>query len=392
MHELISELVHVAPSDTPFLSLYMDTRPGDARRAQGRRQRPALVWLKRRLSEVAAAMPVRGKARQSLQRDTERIHAFLEAELSPSTQGLALFASHGRDFFVAHQFRVPLDNELIVDEVPHVYPLARLLDGHRACAAVLADSESARVYTMALGRTVQAAYVHHPLERPEKPSSGGGVGAFGATRLTFQRYLEGQVQHHLKGVVEQLDRIVTQERLAHIVVGGSESVAAELIRLLPKHLQDKVVERLHLDPDAPEDEVMHATMRILEARLGQDRARKVEWLCKEDLAEGLGVLGVARTLRALNEGNVDEIVFASAFSVGGAVCAACDQLLDYAAEDGTCRYCGGALKPIADLREAIAFRAERLGARIDVVDRHPVLKGSGGVGAILRYRSAIHPS
>jgi len=382
MHQLLVDLLALEPSDLPFLSLYLDTRPGETGRVQGRRQRNAFKWLKRRHSEVSGGLPTRGPARDSLERDVERILRFLEESLEPATRGVALFACDGRGVFRHHQFHVPFENELYVDEVPHIYPLARLLDGHEACAAVLADSENARIYTVALGRAVRQADLHHELERPPE------VPAFGATQLRYQRYLEGQVQHHLKSVAEQLERIVASERLGRVVVSGSDTIAAELVRMLPKSLQEKVVDRLHLDPSRPENEVLRATMGILERKDAEDRARKVEWLSKEDLSDGLGALGLGRTLRALNEGNVDQLLLSNAFRMTGYLCDGCDQLLDFPSDEGACRYCGGTLRRLDDLREPMVARAERQGARIDVIEGHPLLAGPGGVGAILRYRAA----
>ncbi|MBM3466104.1 MAG: hypothetical protein FJX76_28790 [Armatimonadetes bacterium] len=397
MHELISELLEVTSSEMPIVSLYMDTRPGEAGRTQGRRHRGGFVWLKARLAEVAGLLPQRGKAHDSFRHDGERIHRFIEDELAPATQGLAIFACHARNLFIAHQFQLPFDNELVVDEVPYVYPLARLLDGHHAFAAVLADSEHARIYSVALGKKTEAVRFHHPVERASGPTAGrhsgaaavGSGDAFGTSRLRFQRYLEGHVEHHLRNVVEHLERIITTDRLTRIVLGGSDAITAELLRLLPRHLQERVVDRVHLEPDTPENEVVRKTMRVLEDGMGRERARRVDWLCQEDLTEGLGVIGLGRTLRALNEGNVDAVIFSSGFDAQGFLCGACDQLQEYAAEGNHCRYCGAAgVKILTDLREAVTTRAERMGARVEEVDRHPILSGSGGVGAVLRFRHA----
>jgi len=387
VHALIEELLAFQPADVPVVSLYMDTRPGEAGRSQGRRHRDAFVWLKRRMSEVASASPVRGPGHESLAHDLERIQRFLEESLDPATRGLALFACHGCGLFRAHQFQLPFANELMVDAAPHIYPLARLLDGHSTCAAVLVDSEHARIYTIAMGRAVQETRLHRPLERPEKAGRPGGAGrissvgtarAFGATQLRYQRYLEGQVHQHLRGVAEHLERLLLQEKLAYVIVGGHESTAAELVRLLPRLVQERVLDRVQMETDTPENDVLRMALKILEARMAVERTRKVDWLCQEDLAEGPGALGLARTLRALNDGNIDELVFAASFSATGLVCTACDQLLDFADELGRCRYCSGAVRAVTDLREVMVERAERLG--------HPWLAGPAGVGAILRYR------
>ena len=68
--------------------------------------------------------------RASLERDVERINAYLAVELNRATNGLAIFASSGTgEFFEAIQLQAPIgEHWLFIGEVPHIYPLVRLID------------------------------------------------------------------------------------------------------------------------------------------------------------------------------------------------------------------------------------------------------------------------
>lgn len=390
MHELLAELVAFEPSGHPFLSLYLDTRPGEAGRFQGRRQRNSLVWIKHRLSEVLSSLPSRGEARDSVEHDVEAALRYLEETLQPTTQGLALFACHARGFFRAHQFQVPLENHVALDEVPQIYPLARLLDGHEAYAVVLVDSEHARIYATALGRITQSVHLENVIERPARTARIASVaaagGTFGAATLRYQRHLAGQVHAHFKEVVEHLEGVIRAEGLNRIILCGRGSVVGDFERQLPKAIQEKVVERLTLGVDTPENEVVRATLQVVERHMEEQTARRVDWLLQEHRSGGLGVVGVEPTLQVLNEQNLDGLVLGADFVSPGVVCRDCDFLQVEATAEGRCRNCGGETRSVADLREAMVQRAERQGAAVHSVNGNPDFRRYGAVGAMLRYR------
>src|SRR4029079_5887794 len=91
--------------------------------------------------------------RASLERDVERVQQYLADEVHRSSNSLALFASAGTgEFFEAVQLDAPIDEHwLVIGAVPHLYPLARLLDQYPRYAAVLLDRTRARILVFALG-------------------------------------------------------------------------------------------------------------------------------------------------------------------------------------------------------------------------------------------------
>ena len=117
-------LVDFDPHELPVISLYLDGRVDE------HGQHTFRPFVRKHLTARAATYPVHSPERESFQADSVRILRYLEDELSPSAQGIAIFASSNEsDFFEVGQFDAPFErNRLFVGDRPHLYPLARLID------------------------------------------------------------------------------------------------------------------------------------------------------------------------------------------------------------------------------------------------------------------------
>ncbi len=128
LDELSAQLDRLAALEAgpyPVISLYLNLQPN----ARGRDSFGP--FLRKELGgrvDTYGAAP----AHESLQRDAERITAYLET-IDRSANGLALFACDGAGVFEAFQLAAPIaSNRLCVSSEPHLYPLALLLDEYPA--------------------------------------------------------------------------------------------------------------------------------------------------------------------------------------------------------------------------------------------------------------------
>jgi len=396
MLPLLDELVTILPAESPFLSLYLDTRPNTERQRDGHRQRNSLVWLNHRLSELDREVPARGPRRESFARDVGRIQTYLRDDLQPSSQGLALFACHARGVFRALQTQVPFQNRVVLDREPFIYPLARLVGGDRAYLALVVSSTRARLHEIVLGGITSSQTLEHALERPSEKTTGrltrGPVaGTFGATELSYQRYLEEQVRHHLKEVADKARDLVERHQLRHVVLAGDRQVCNELHRLLPKSVQERVIDTLALDPSSPEGVVLRESLQALERKATAEAHRKVEILLDGHLTGGLATMGLRPTVEALNRSQVDELVLSDDFRAAGWTCPGCGGTLLAVTTEGHCPHCEVPAHKVEDLREPMIRQAQRTGARVEVVTSNADLKQREGVGALLRYRASLEP-
>src|SRR5919201_791336 len=202
---LLDRLAAVEPTDQPFISLYVDARPDNTGRPH---------WgpvVRKELSERARAFGERTGARTAYDADAERITAWLDAEPRTSAQGFAVFACEAADLFEGVELNAPVDTELVVGRVPHLYPLARLLDQWRRYAVVVTDTHQAHIFVVALGAIRERSRVEN------MKTSRSGVGGWSQAR--FQRHVEKFHREHVKELVDPLERIARDdaERVARVL-------------------------------------------------------------------------------------------------------------------------------------------------------------------------------
>src|SRR5690349_14908012 len=184
--------------------------------------------------------------------------------------------------------------------------------------------------------------------------------------MRYQRHVENYHLHHAKEVVEMLERVMREERAEHIILAGDEVIIPLLHEQLPAWLKNKVVDILRLDIRTPEHEVLKATMAALQEHNLHSDADRVRHLLDEYRAGGLAVVSVSDTVKALDQGQVDELLITASSRA-------------IRVDDGE--------SPDSNLRTAdlLVRRARQTGAHITFIEDPALLSGVGGVGAILRY-------
>ena len=292
---LIDRLAKFSPGPGPVISVYIDARPDQIGRDNFH------AFVRTELKARAATYPDRSPERQSVDADTERILAWLGAEARPQANGIAIFACSAARLFEAVQLEVPIEqSEVVVGSVPHLYPLAAVLDRYRRHAAVVLDTHSARIFVFGLGEIV----AQQTVESAQMPKSEAG----GWSQARYQRHVEEFQRHHVKEVVDTLQRIVREEGVDRVVVAAND-VALPLFRAeLPKTLAERVVEVSDLDMSSPRDRIFRRSLEAMRERDARDDAERVRRMLDAYRAGGLGVIGVDATLRALANGQVHELI------------------------------------------------------------------------------------
>src|SRR4051794_4964934 len=98
---LIKRLSEFEPDGYPFLSVYIDAGTNEI----GREDYP--VWLKTQIAEERSRYSENKEEADRLDAVTERINDYIENEVDPAANGIAIFASLGDEgFFEAIQLNV----------------------------------------------------------------------------------------------------------------------------------------------------------------------------------------------------------------------------------------------------------------------------------------------
>ena len=372
LEHFVERLAAFESQDLPVVSLYLNAQSDE------HGQHNYEVFVRKELSERAKTFASDTPQRASIDEDLIRINRYLEQKIEPPTQGIAIFTCSGaNDFFEALQVEAPIEsNRLFVYERPHLYPLVRLLDQYPRYAVVLADTNSAKIFVVALGKAIKRGELQNV--KTKRTQVGGW------SQMRYQRHTENYHLHHSKEVIERLERLVRDERIEHVILAGNEETIIPLLRAeMSKELTEKVVDVLSLGIDTPERELLEESLNAYRRHNSLSDMEKVEHLIGEYRRDGLAVAGVAQTLAALSNGQVEELLIASTP----------DALqFDNAEVEKVLSLYGSPGEPLARLDQRIIAdelvrRATQLSsARVTFIEDASKLQNVGGVGALLRYR------
>ena len=369
---LLEKLLAYEPDSGVFVSLYLDARVNE----NGKRN--LLPIVRKQLNERAKSYDNGTSEQENFEKDSARIINYLETGVPTTAQGLAIFAcSAAGDYFEAGEFDAPFErNRLFVSERPHVYPLARLIDRYRRFAVLLADTNRARIFVFAVGKTVEEQTVQNV--KTKRTSVGGW------SQARYQRHEENYHLHHVKEVVQMLERVVSEEEVENVILSGDETTVIPLIReQLPQALSDKVIDALSFGIDTPEHELFDESLKAFHRYDSLSDMEKLERLLNEYRADDLGVAGVPDTLAALSNGQVEEMLIVSTPDKLAYDEEEVKKVLKLYEPDGE-------LPAELDQRtvaDELVRRASLLSsARVTFIEDDARLQQVGGVGALLRYR------
>jgi peptide subunit release factor 1 (eRF1) len=349
LDETLDRLARFESERYPVLSLYLDAR------ADSRGRDHFQAFVRKELAAKQRTYRLRSPERKSFDRDAEKIQRFLETEVKPSANGIAVFACAGEnDFFEAMQLEASFEeNRFAAANRPQLFPLARLIDENPRYALVLADTRSARIFVFARGRRID--------EKSVKSRSLPRTSGTGLSQMQYQRHVDNLHKSHARELVERLTRVVEEDRVDHILLAGDEVILPLIRSELPRRLEKKL-ETLHFDKKKPEAVVLAAAKELLRERDAKTDAEKIERLLGEYRAGGLAAVGPEEVRRALELGSGDELLISAALDREG---------------------------PAADERaENLVALARRTGTRVTFIEDTKLLKSVDGVGAFLRYRLA----
>lgn len=373
LSQRLETLAAAEPSPFPVVSLYLDLSAAN----NGRENHE--TFIRKVFAERAKGLPDDSPERQSFEQDHERIRAYLGNEVNRSSNGLAIFASSGSGLFEAIQVDAPFgQHSLFIGSVPHLYPLARLVDTYPRCAAVILDTNKAQIFVFGLGSTERTEQVTNPKTR--RSSKGGW------SQARYQRRADNVHEKHIKEVVETLDKLVRDEQLQHIVIAGEEVALSILRAELPKQLTEKLVDVTTWDRTAGEKEILESSLEALREKDAETDIEKVDEMKNAWRSGGLGVAGPEATMRALQNGQVDELIITASPETLKPMQSLPDDAAPGEVVADTSAPQGTADENRLKLSDELVTRAQQTAARVRFIENPDLLADVGGVGALLRFR------
>jgi peptide subunit release factor 1 (eRF1) len=165
--------------------------------------------------------------------------------------------------------------------------------------------------------------------------------------------------------VEALERIVRAEDIPLVIVTGNEVSLPLIEDRLSTFLRGRLVDAFRLETKAPEHEVLEKTLEALWRKDAETDKEKVDAVIGAYRAGGLAVVGPEPARRALENGQVDELIVSAALvQPEGTGADGIDQVLR--ADD-------------------LVAKARQTDAAVTFIEDPALLEPVGGVGATLRY-------
>ena len=374
IEEPLARLVAFEPTTFPVLSVYLNTQPDQ----HGRTPDP-VPYLNREFKALARTWAPSSPERRSFDQDAERIVSYVTDKIDSAANGVAIFACWGaEEFFEAIQLTTPVsDNRVYAYNQPHLYHLARLDELYPRYAAVLTDTNTARIFVFGLGQVIDAEEV--------KGKKVHRVKVGGWSQARYQRRVGNAHQEHVKEVIEHLAQIVREDHVGHIILAGDSVVIPLLQEQLPQEMVP-MVEVMKMDIHASEQDVLTATLEKLQEQEVRTAAEKVDRLMNQYRARGLAVIGLHETLEALANGQVEELLISGAIEENHPRPEEVDAILAPEIPDAE----GGTESEEprqASVPDLLVTKAKQTGATVTFIEDAALLESIGGVGAFLRWRA-----
>ena len=143
---------------------------------------------------------------------------------------------------------------------------------------------------------------------------------------------------------------------------------------------------MKLDIHASEHDILIATLEQLQEQEVKTSAEKVDRLMHQYRARGLAVVGLHETLEALANGQVEELLISGALEESHPLPEEVQAILAPEIPDSK----GGTESDEprqAPLPDLLVTKAKQTGATVTFIEDATLLESTGGVGALLRWRT-----
>jgi peptide chain release factor subunit 1 len=373
-NELESLMQREPKPGSPVLSLYLNTDvslPANIKRGFE-------IMLKDLLREMEQKLDK--DDRKEFAADAGRVISFVENYHEPQ-KGLVIFSDDSEDFFWVQELKVSVRDVAWWSEKLYLRPLIEIMDENERYGLVLTDRKHARLFTIYLGEIEEHKEAFAEADVTHVKSSGMD---HLESQMNIERKADEHAHWHLKRVAELMSRLARKHEFDRLILAGTVEATSELQGLLPKALRTRVVREISLPIDANVKEVLDETLKVEEEVEREIEVRIVDELINA-ASERKGVLALDRTLEAVQEQRVWQMIYRDGFTARGTECTNCGALS--AAESETCAYCGKPVREVVDIVGRADTRVIDMSGKVECVRGAAAerLQEVGSIGAMLRY-------
>jgi hypothetical protein len=389
----LAELAKLRGGTEPIVTLYLDVRWRDEQQRERVRG-----FVQDRVRKILGHYADGTPGRDALARTLAKVRGFVEGLAAQAYEenrdGVALFACESLGLWRPLFFARTFPDELVVNGVPHLSKLARVAVELAPAAVVVPTPDGADIYEVRLGELEGVRRVHGPLPAPtDKSTSTAGTAGTPGRRYERddkdQRRSDEWIRRDQRAAATVLTAFVERSPHASVVLVGPARTVAGFERELPERVAARVTARVPRPRGwGQSDGSRRDCIRSLaEQALRASRstgAQRSDGVLGEALRGGLGVVGPDDVVLALNEGRVHTLVIEEDLEQTGWRCDNCGALGADVEAAEVCPFCGGDLRAVQALREALVAKALAAGGEVEIVGHQHRLHSYRGVAALLR--------
>ena len=368
----------------PILSVYLHTDPSEDPKASHR------IWLKDALKEQEAQL---GDAdRKAFREAAERVQTHV-AEQRPQGKSWAAFV--GPEVFIEHHLQVPVENEVQWGR-PELTQLEWMLEEYGPYGVVLVDSESMRFFVAVMNeiteledRTLEidtSEWSHKdmmpPSQRQGSPTRGSVRG--GNQREEYEQRVAEHTEHFWKDAVPILQAMETQHDADGLVIGGPKDVRERFLATIGAEA-DRVIGEVNVRIGASASDVLSESVPVIQQHERASEREVVDQLLERASTGAKASVGLAPTLKMIQEGRADKVIVNRRLDEPLRECADCQYVTT--PDHDACPNCKGASLKSGTLRGLLPVLLRRYGSDLEIVqaDAADKLAKHGGIGTLLRF-------
>lgn len=365
----LNDLVEFRSSGSTVLSVYLNVDPTQHASDEYK------LTLRALLKDVAdEADPA----------DVEAVERYFDFEYDWQGKGVVVFSCQEEDFWRSYSLAVPVHDYAYVSHRPYIKPLTDVLDAYGRYGVILVDSAGARMFLFNLGELEEAmGTLGEEVRRIKHGGASGVAGMRGGVTARAARRGEEVVLRNLKEVAEATESFCQSSGCQRLLLGGTEANVSQLMDVLPKPVQDKVIGSMTIDFNAAVGEIQSRSMELIEERAEEREEELVDEMIAGWKRGSGATAGLSDTLVALQEHRPWILLVAAGYEASGFRCTSCRYLMLVEPEE--CPLCGGEVERVEDLVDTMTHRALEQGVEVEIVRGNEKLEAAGSIGALLRY-------
>lgn len=336
-------------------------------------------FLSSEFNRITKELGLNKEQKRLLQADLDHVLDVIKYEVTPRTQGLAVFADGAAGLYERIELPFRLLNRVVLEPCPHVRPVVHALALLEPFVVARVSRDESSLYLVDEWGVAQEDDLSGPWLRSSDRESG---------ELSIKEYYAAArqdmlVELHFKEVAAALAKLLDGSGAERVVLCAQHDIASGFRKVLSPAVAGRVVAEIPFDAAATTNQM------VVAARLAVEQARREELAAlAERIKEGLGyggrgVSGFDEVLGALSRHQVQTLLIDRNYRPPGWRCADCSWVS--LAKTELCPVCGGSTLPLMDAGGELVRLALLQNGEIEVGEDIPPLAELGGVAGLLRY-------